>query len=359
VSRKDYAHYRKERKKRFPVNTTKRSVMMFQRIVVPLDGSILAEQALPVAARIARASGASLILLRVLIALPGPDQGLTWGMPVNGQVVSDEERAGATAYLSHVEDLDDLEGLGVATEVAEGDVAHTILSVAQDQQADLIVMSSHGYTGLRHWALGSVAENVARHSPVPVFVLRDMTGSSAALQTRDHIVRVVVAVDGSIRAEAALPSAVSLAVALAYPAHAELHLARVLPLAYSEEKIAVQSDRAALKARDYLSSLEERICRQYKEAAMLSTITASVSLDVDIAGALVDLAEKGIVGEDGKRLGGYDVIVMGTHGRGGLQRWMLGSVTERVLHRTKLPLLVVHTGHKWSRNDASASVMHV
>jgi nucleotide-binding universal stress UspA family protein len=258
-------------------------------------------------------------------------------------VITDEERAEAAAYLSHVEERTDLEGLGIVTEVAEGDAAQHILSIAQDRQADLIMMSSHGYTGFKRWVLGSVAEKVARHSTVPVFILRDAAGLSTSLQAENYTIRVMAAVDGSSLAEAALPFTVSLASALAHPARATLHLVRVLPLAYSEAKIAVQSDKAAVRAKEYLTSLEERI-GQYEEAVQLASITATVTLDVDIAGALIDLAEQGEEGrelEAGARFGGCDVIALATHGRGGFQRWVLGSVTERVLRRTKLPLLIV------------------
>src|SRR5262249_14771285 len=125
-----------------PITPTQRRVTMFKRIVVPLDGSSLAEQALPIAARVARASGACLILVRVLSTLDEPDWGPTRGVPFDHQVITDKERAEAAAYLSHAEEWTDLEGLGIVTVVAEGDAAKNILSIAQDKQADLIMMNS-------------------------------------------------------------------------------------------------------------------------------------------------------------------------------------------------------------------------
>jgi nucleotide-binding universal stress UspA family protein len=318
---------------------------MFQRILVPLDGSSLAEQALPIAARIARASGASLVLLRVLITLTDFDWGPTRGVPFDRPMITDKERTEAAAYLSQIEATKDLEGPGIVTTVAEGDAAQQILAVARDQQADLIVMNSHGYSGFKRWALGSVAEKVAHHSPVPVFILRGTTDLAARLQTEKSPIRILAAVDGSTLAESMLPYAVSLAGALAYPDHAALHLVRVLPLTYSEAKIAVYSDKTASTAKEYLAALEERICHE-KEAARLSSITATVTMDMDVAGALIELAEEGEEGhvlKEGEKSGGCDVIALASHGRGGFQRWVLGSVTERVLHRTKLPLLIVRS----------------
>lgn len=233
-----------------------------------------------------------------------------------------KERDEAAAYLLAVEKRTDLEGLDMVTVVAEGNAAENILTIAQDRQADLIMMSSHGYTGFKHWILGSVAEKVARHSTVPVFILRDASGLSSSLQAENHTLRVMIVVDGSTLSEATLPFAVSLAVSLARPAQATVKLVRVLPLAYSEAKIAVQNDKAAVEAKEYLASLEERISHN-EEAVKLASMTATVTLDGDIAGALIDLAEEGETGQEleaRERSGGCDVIALATHGRGGFQR---------------------------------------
>jgi len=145
---------------------------MFQRILVPLDGSLRAERAIPVAARIASASHGSILLVRVIDVLldfswqmAGVSPDLTGALEV--------ARANANAYLEEMAEVDALRGLNVTTQAIEGRPADALLSVAQDMQADLIVMSSHGHTGLKRWVLGSVAQVIERRSSIPVLILRD------------------------------------------------------------------------------------------------------------------------------------------------------------------------------------------
>ena len=148
---------------------------MFQRILVPLDGSERAERALPVAARIAQTTGGSLLLLRV-VGIPPEYRTYLYGAyvaqtPVFVQEIVDAERARAEEYLAVAAQSEFLMGIPTETRVEQGAVAATVLDTAQEQKTDLIIMCSHGDTGLKRWMLGSVAQKVARHSPVPVLVL--------------------------------------------------------------------------------------------------------------------------------------------------------------------------------------------
>src|ERR1700694_4653748 len=196
---------------------------MFQRILVPLDGSTRAERAIPVAARIARASRGSVVLVRVVSTAiefwppKAPQSTVT-------QMVNDTAPTGAEQYLSTVSKtiMDDIPTETVAP---FGPPAPTILAVARSHQADLIVLCSHGYTGMTHWVLGSVAEKVARHAAVPVLVLRE-GGPVPAGPHPDPTrpLRALVTLDGSVHAKAALEPAASLIAALAAPAPGALHL---------------------------------------------------------------------------------------------------------------------------------------
>src|SRR5437660_10594157 len=123
---------------------------MFQCILVPLDGSERAEQALPIAARIAHASGGSLLLVRVADISADPASQFPEPL-IDLEVVLQTERANATAYLEGIAASHILEGLGIVMHVAEGKPEQALLSVAQTMHADLIVMNSHGYTGLARW----------------------------------------------------------------------------------------------------------------------------------------------------------------------------------------------------------------
>src|SRR5579883_372202 len=146
--------------------------VMFKQMLVPLDGSERAERAVPVAARMARATGGSIVLTRVV----SPTSELWPGIepqPTLTQSIIDADLADASAYLEQIADSPSLTGIPTRTVALFGPPAFTILSVALSYNADLIVMCSHGYTGMSLWMLGSVAEKVARHAAVPVFILRE------------------------------------------------------------------------------------------------------------------------------------------------------------------------------------------
>lgn len=307
---------------------------MSQSIIVPLDGSALAWQAVPVAARMARATGGTLHLLRVVVL---PLDRLWLGMNPVQHLTKREHDATeqATTYLKQVAESGELRGLGVTTHVVTDNPAPAILAIAQQQHATLIVLCSHGETGLTRWMLGSVALKVARQSPIPVLILRPETpGALTSLIEPSHPVRVLVPLDGSLAAEEALEPALALTCALSAPAPGALHLASVLPFYQPADNLQLVQ-----AVQDYLASAERRL-REGKGGTSL-VLTSSLLLHMDVAFALIELAEKGKGMEHLKGFTGCDAIAMATHGRGSAQSWMLGSITERVLTTTKLPLLVV------------------
>src|SRR6266516_2251410 len=131
---------------------------MFQRILVPLDGSTRAESAVPVAARLAQSSGGSVILLHVAVRLVSPGKP---GVPEVYPVVGiDEMLAEANEHLKILARSDMLSGITTEVQTLVGAVAPTILAAAQALHADLIVLCSHGLTGVKRWTLGSVAHKL-------------------------------------------------------------------------------------------------------------------------------------------------------------------------------------------------------
>ncbi len=312
---------------------------MFRRILVPLDGSTRAESAIPVAARIARASKGSILLLQV-INLP-----IDYGMyltqtPVLAEKDIEAENAKATEYLTSIAQSEQLEGIGTKIEVAPGPIAPMLLSYAEPSRADLIVMCSHGYTGFKRWVLGSVADKVIRHTPVPMLVLHD-TGPLPAVS--GHPLRILVALDGSPLSEAVLDPVTQLVATLSAPSQGALHLLRVVDVPptrgawRSQANISVDmSEHMQQDAKAYLASVVAQLHEDFAlDYEYEPAITASVVADADVAGAIIKEAESTEMGN------GYELIAMSTHGRGGLERWTAGSVTERTLHGTKLPLFIV------------------
>ena len=139
---------------------------MLKTILAPLDGSYLAEQALGPASSLAHDTGASVVLIYAH--------------------VPDRERVDAQEYLHSIQQRLEGDGLSVRTEVLPSRAATAILAAAQEQQADLICMSSHGMTGLRHASLGSVTESVVQQAHTPILVVH---GSQDAARHRCRCAR--------------------------------------------------------------------------------------------------------------------------------------------------------------------------
>jgi nucleotide-binding universal stress UspA family protein len=147
---------------------------MFASLLVPLDGSAHAERALPIAARIARASASHILLVRA-VAVPAIYDGVMYnGEALRGQLLHDETER-ARDYLGEIARSSPLAGLPVESIAELGSPADVILDVAAARRAELIVMMSHGRTGLGRWVLGSVSEHVVHHASAPVLVLRGGT----------------------------------------------------------------------------------------------------------------------------------------------------------------------------------------
>ena len=309
---------------------------MFKSILVPLDGSSRAEEALPVAAHIARASGGSIHLLEVVS--PIIDYGGFALAPMTTGLVVESDTAAAEDYLKQVAASPAFEGIPTTTGVAFGLPAQYILAAATSGEIDLIVLCSHGRTGFTRWALGSVAHTLAHESGVPTLVLRESKPAAPFIPLdTTRPIRALVPLDGSELAEAALAPASSLVAALSAPEQGALHLAEVVMLyqtSAEEGFVSELNEEAVERAKVYLAQTTERLQAPDQQSRL--SITSSVKLEQDVAGTLVSLAEHG-TGETGA----CDLIAMSTHGRHGLERWVMGSVTDRVLNATRLPILIV------------------
>lgn len=320
---------------------------MFKRILVPLDGSMRAERALKVAARIARAAEGSIVLLQVVTA-PNDYATSLYGPYLVQPVIPTEEvverrEARAKAYIESVSQSETLAGVNVETRIVVGAAVQAIDDVAREEDADLIVLCSHGDTGFKRWVLGSVAQGLTRTCHVPVLVLHEEgTVPDSAFPDPVRPLRSIVAevaLDGSEFAEAAILPAAKLVAALAAPVQGALVLTRVVPP--SPQGHAPDTRELALhEAKTYL----QQVCQKYAGVARQYNLSlrSAISTGKEVAGILIRSAEQGDTLEGNRLAGGCDLIAITTHGRGGLQRLAQGSVTERVLGATRLPLLVAH-----------------
>ncbi|MBI2321737.1 MAG: universal stress protein [Chloroflexi bacterium] len=282
------------------------------RILVPLDGSALAETALPWAELLAERTGATLVLLRSALV-----RGLITEDLLEAEVQAVQE---AEEYVGRVAGALREHGLSVEMAVPYGEPGEAIVEASAWRSADLVVMATHGRSGLGRWVYGSVADHVLRGATVPVFLVRAGVAPPvrAALPSQ-----VVVPLDGSEVAEAALPWAVELARLLG----AGIALLRAVELPAFGENLSPRAnvlEAAEVEARRYLEGVSDGLRRDGLE------LTYAVRLGTpawSIASCAREL--------------GSSLLVMATHGRSAMARLVYGSVAAGVLREASVPLLLV------------------
>jgi nucleotide-binding universal stress UspA family protein len=320
-------------------DAVERRSVMFRRILVPLDGSTRAELALPVAAHLARVAGGVMVLARVVSTPTSSGSGAPQAAV---EAILTHERDTAARYLAAVSHRADLLDMGTRVEIREATaIAPALLDTMRASHADLAIMCSHGHTGFTRWTLGSVAQKVARHATIPMVVLHADGPLLQSAEDDPRPVCALVPLDGSPEAETTLEPAAQLVAALATPAQGALHLLHVVqleeapPHTTSAEHDAQETLRR--EAERYLRAVAERLKQASQGSAPLD-VSWSVVFDPDVAAAILD---EGAVAVRRPEQPAYDLIAMSSHGRSGVLLWALGSVTDRVLQTSKLPLLIV------------------
>ena len=229
------------------------------------------------------------------------------------------------AYLHQQEIF--LQGLGytVQSHVLEGDIAAEILALAANKNADLIVMSTHGRSGFRRLALGSVAERVLHNATIPLLLVRE----GAALHTTNPIEHLLVPLDGSSFAERSIP----LAVELSTQTGATLTMLRVVQdLDVQNKQIIFKSEEAAEEAVTQWKLLATRY---------LDELAKGIKAEgVKVSSMVLSGDPENLIGTIAETLPA-DLIVMSTHGRSGVSRWVYGSVANKVLRTASCPVLLV------------------
>jgi nucleotide-binding universal stress UspA family protein len=300
---------------------------MAGQILIPLDGSSLAEQALSCAVKLARGLPAELVLFRA-VWLPSDVVGVLDEASVELKKVVAPLVAEANDYLGALAAQLREASLSVRHVVRHGPAAEAILDYANEARIDQIVMATHGYSGIKRWTHGSVAERVLQTTRVPLLLVRvGEQGVTGDWQEPMLCQRILVPLDGSPVAEQILPTVTTLAQAL----RAQLILFQV-PIAHvsgwmtGEWYLPVQGvlETAEGDAQAYLRS----VAKDLKDQG-LDVVTATGMGSV--ANCIVEYADANQV----------DLIAMCTHGRTGLARWALGSVADRVLRAANTPILLV------------------
>jgi nucleotide-binding universal stress UspA family protein len=265
----------------------------------------------------------------------------------------------AAEYLNSLVHAKVLQDIPVTTEEVVGSAEQAILDYITSSRQDLIVLCSHGYSGFKRWALGSVAEKVIHHAEIPVLLVR-LNGPMLCDPEVEHPLRILATLDGSAMSEAVLGPVTQLIEALTPPSQCRLHLVQVVGTSsitgnrgYKETVEVDESEQVKHQAMAYLATIAEKVST-FTPVEYKFPITYSVSTAQDIATSIIRSAENPEEAEGVPSTEGYDLIAMATHGRGAMTRWLMGSVTGRVLHGTKLPMLIVrsdaeHTTREWTK----------
>jgi nucleotide-binding universal stress UspA family protein len=297
--------------------------MMYKTIMVPLDGSAFAEEALPLAHLFARTVGAELHLVHVI--QPSPD--FAFKTPEDDLAWRAFAREKATAYLGAHAKTADAAGVPAVSAVIEGHVAEALELYAKKKPGiDLTVLTTHGRSGVSRWWIGSVTDDLLRSGETDLLLVRpwDETGDRDPLT---RFGRILVPLDGSEVAEAALGPATQIADGFG----GELVLGQVVPSPveltsiYGVPGVELRGEAYAARvgeAQAYLDGVAGRLAGRAVE-----------SLVIESGGAA-----EGIV--EAARVGRADLIAMASHGRGGLERALLGSVADKVLRATTRPVLI-------------------
>lgn len=309
-------------------------MLQIDTIVLPTDFSRCAEQALDHALFLARPHGAALHLFHV-VELPA------LSLPHVREDAYVEQKKAAQGNMNALLDARDTEGLQIEQVVLPGPTATPaaplILEYTREHDVDLIVIGTHGRRGVRHLLMGSVAEEVVREAPVPVLAVREQEASS-----RPHpIERILVPLDFSAHSERALAYAKELAA----PYRARLVLLHVLHVPPLPGIHGLASDPGYGLLQEMEPWAHERM-----QEAVASVKHTGLGVEYDIvqghpALQILDLAEES----------GADLIVLASHGRTGLDRFMMGSVAAHVVRAAPCPVFVVKSFGKDLTQRATSS----
>ncbi|WP_276256113.1 universal stress protein [Halomontanus rarus] len=285
---------------------------MYDRILVPTDGGGPATAALEYGAKLAARLESTVHVLHVTEAPLEEDE--TDALDGAG----DRKRTGE-AIPDRAGEWVRAEGVAVVDAVRSGDPLEEIPDYAREEGIDAIVMGTHGRTGIGRFVLGSVTEHVVRTAAIPVLVVRGDDDVRTTLPSET----VVVPIDDSEHAEAALEEGIEVAMQFDATLHV-LSVVDVSPIGL-EPQVDLQVNRLEEGAQRVIDDAAERATARGVDDVVSSMSFGSIHRGITSYAVDNDA----------------DLLVMGTHGRSGLDRYLLGSVTERVLRTAPAPVLTV------------------
>lgn len=306
---------------------------MYQRILVPLDGSTFGEHALPLALQLVRRGGSPLHLVHVYSPqseYPAPD----FGVPID---LDSQLQAAEYQYLTRkTRSLTGLTAQSVTCAMPEGPIAEALAREARTSDTDLIVMTTHGRGAFSRFWLGSIADQLVRQASAPILLVRpkDHPPDLSDIPTLRHI---LIALDGEKLSEEAIEPAVNFG--SLFDAHYTLlrvlrpvvDLSATFPEGLGESSGVNMLERLEALDRKLEADAEddlERLADGLRKRGL--TVTTTVTRHTQAASGILDYARSHAV----------DTIALATHGRHGLSRLFLGSVADKVLRGASVPVLV-------------------
>ncbi len=296
---------------------------MFNKILVPLDGSDLSEKALVTAVSIARKLNSDLMLMHVIPQrnMPVPEYSEAgYDQFINRFDTKYEDWA--NNYLNEVKNRYEDISNRISTHVEVGHVAYRLLETSNN--VDLIVISTHGYSGLTKWILGSVTERIIGHANCPVLVVKG----------DQPINKILLPLDGSDYSEVAIEPAIGISNAFG----GELTCFHVIePPNDVPNSLVARLGNVDPNWDRWITDHHDEYARKYFKT-LSKTLANEENGEIDMvlrkgvpADSILTYADE----ED------IDLIVMSTHGRSGIKKWLLGSVAERVIEKLPCHLLII------------------
>ncbi len=307
---------------------------MYSKVMVPLDGSELSELALPYAQMVASSMSAPIELVEACHIL-APAVLDTHTRHVVELMLAGRERI-SEEYLAGVRDRLQAADVAVSVSTVRGAPADAIVTHAGTDPRALVVMTTHGRGGMAPWTLGSVTDKVLRSISNPLFIVRAAAGGPAMREVQEKT--VLAPLDGSARAELSLPHVNAMANALG----AGISLLRITPTTdYYREHLGgvelqgngggqgisaeAQADADAKAVKAYLLDVKARLSGGPSHEIVIDHVQS-----LNIAQAVIDRASQQ-----------SSLVVMASHGLGGVGRAVVGSITGRVVRHIAAPVLVI------------------
>jgi nucleotide-binding universal stress UspA family protein len=307
------------------------AAMSLRRILVPLDGAAYAERALPYALALARATQGDITIAHIrLPSEPAPQASMSArsASPTGGEAVG--EVSDFAGYLRWLREERMAAAPHVAVELVDAPSAlGGLLELEERAQSDVVVLATHGRQGVERLLLGSVADGLVHGGRAMVFVVPPV--ADAPVQALPTLSRILVPLDGSALAEQALRPVLDLLGSVSRQPNGPGSLKEVM-LFYVAGNGGERRD-----AERYLQSVRKLIAAEAPETPVNILARAIMGSP---PGAIVGAADRGLVDLAGQ-LVPFDLIVMATHGRSGLGRWLYGSVAGYVVSRVHAPVLLV------------------